>query len=132
MAGGLDQADRVAVWLDLGNGEPVPDEQRFQRLTISAGGSSELAAGPDPGNVTDMGQAFTGRVTATTRSDGYTVEISWPWADLQLAKQPQRGWFLGLEIEIYDEDTAGQQVYTLSDDVGQPERWSELRLFALE
>ncbi len=131
-AGGIEQADRVAIWLDLGNGEAAPEGQRFQRLTVSAGGSLELAAGPDPDNVTDLGLAFTGQVTATTRADGYTVEIVWPWSDLQLTEQPQRGWFLGLEAEIFDEDAGGLEQHTLSDGVGQPELWSELRLFAVE
>lgn len=131
-AGGLDQADRLAIWLDLGNGEAATEPKRFHRLTISAGGSLELAAGPDPGNVTDLGSAFSGQVTATTQANGYSVEVFWPWEDLQLDEQPQRGWFLGLEIEIYDEDADGLELHTLSDGVGQPGLWSELRLFAVE
>ena len=91
-----------------------------------------MAAGPDPDNVTDLGLAFSGQVTATTRADGYSIELTWPWADLQLSEQPQRGWFLGFEVEIYDEDEAGLGLHSLSDGIGQPGLWSELRLFAVE
>ena len=87
---------------------------------------------PDPDSVTELGTAFSGRVTATTRTDGYSIDLFWPWGDMQMGEDPQRGWFLGLEVEVIDEDSGGQARYSLSDGTRQPELWSELRLFATE
>ena len=132
-SGGLDGADRVAVWLDLANGDPPAlDPIRFFRLSASAGGTTLLEGGPDPANVTDQGLGFSGSVSATTRASGYTLAVTLPWADLQLASEPQRGWFLGLEIEVVDVDGADEQTSCWSDAPDRPDRWSEIRLFSAE
>ncbi len=131
--GDLEGADRVEFWLDLANGQPPALEPaRFYRVTGTAGGNSAYAAGPDPANVTDLGITFSGQVLSTTRTDGYAVELTMPWSDLQFDTEPQRGWFLGIEVKVVDEDAAGAQTHAWSDAAGSPNLWSEIRLFSVE
>jgi len=129
----LEGADRVELWLDLANGlPPALERHRFLRLVASAGGQGSLAAGPTPEAVTSAGVAWSGWVTAAARPDGYLVEALLPWADLDLAAGPQRGWFLGLEVVVRDEDAGGARAASWSADPSRPERWNELRLFGLD
>jgi hypothetical protein len=129
----LSGADRVELWLDLANGvPPALERHRFLRLLASAGGQSSLAAGPAPGAVSTAGVAFTGQVVGAARAGGYLVEAYLPWVDLGLEAGPQRGWFLGLEVVVRDEDPDGVVSAGWSADAARPEQWNELRLFDLD
>jgi hypothetical protein len=126
-------ADRVELWLDLANGEPpAPERHRFHRLVIAAGGAATHAAGPSPEAVGEAGVAFTGQARGIQTGQGYRVELELPWADLDLPAGPGRGWFLGLEVVVQDEDGAGARASAWSGHPGSPWLWNELRLFTLQ
>jgi len=132
-AGAPDGADRVEFYLDLVNNRPpVVDPARFIRIASTAGESVAITRGND---LTDLTQAFTftGDVRATASSDSYSVSVTLPWDDLELVSDPQRGWFLGLEIRVVDEDANGTDIFSWSDsDVLDSNLFPELRLFTVE
>jgi hypothetical protein len=132
-AGTMEGADRVEVYLDLVNNRPpVVDPARFVRIVSTAGESVTITRGND---LADLTQAFTftGDVRATAAAESYTVAISLPWEDLELVSDPQRGWFLGLEIRVVDEDAGGPSTYSWSDSaVLDSDLFPELRLFTVE
>jgi cellulose/xylan binding protein with CBM9 domain len=131
----LTGADRVEVFLDLGNGVPdIVDSIRFVRVTASAGGSKTYAGGWDPNALETIHFGFTGTVTGTTTPEGYKIEVVVPWSDLQLNPQlPQRGWFFGVEIRVVDEDDGWTGTTSWSDSIElAPDDWPELRLFSAE
>jgi hypothetical protein len=132
-AGTPDGADRVEVYLDLANNRPpVFDPARFVRIASTAGESVAVTRG---NNLTSISQAFTftGDVRATASAESYTVAISLPWEDLELVSDPQRGWFLGLDIRVVDEDANGSGTFSWSDsEVLDNNLFPELRLFTVE
>lgn len=128
----MDGADTVEILLDLDNAGVPMEQLRFFKVAISAGGSQTHEAGPDLGNMTELGVTFSGTVDATIGSSGYAVELTIPWQDLKLAQEPQRGWFLGMDINVLDRDGDEENLYSWSDSNDSPEVWSELRLFGLQ
>ncbi len=128
----MDGADVIEVILDLNNAGPPVEERRFFKIAVSAGGSHTHEAGPDLENMTELGVAFSGEVDATIVDGGYRVELSIPWQDLELDEEPQRGWFLGAEINVIDRDGIEENIYAWSDSSKSPEVWNELRLFGLQ
>jgi hypothetical protein len=55
-----------------------------------------------------------------------------PWADLGI-ERPERGWFLGLQLRLIDEDAGKTATVSWSDGEGlDPALWPELRLFSLD
>jgi hypothetical protein len=126
-------ADRVEFYLDLVNDlPPVVDPARFVRISSTAGGSKAITRGDDLADLTQT-FTFTGDVQATASAESYSVTLSLPWEDLDLVSGPQRGWFLGLDIRVVDEDTGGTDTFSWSDaadlDSGL---FPELRLFSAE
>jgi hypothetical protein len=132
-AGTPEGADRVEIYLDLINDlPPVVDPARFIRIASTAGGNLAITRGNDP---TDVTQAFTftGDVQATTSAGSYSISLSLPWEDLELVSNPRRGWFLGLEIRVVDEDFGGASIYSWSDSTDlDSSLFPELRLFTVE
>lgn len=129
---GLAGADRIELWLDLDNARPPLAQTRFFRLSATAGGDARLAGGPEPANVTEQGFAYSGRVEAASRGDGYRVDASLPWADLRLDEPPQRGWFFGLQLRLVDEDAGDSSETWWAAGADRPQVWNELRLFSTE
>ena len=132
-AGTMEEADRVEVYLDLVNNRPPSvDPARFVRIVTTAGGSEEITRGNDLAAVT-QNFTFTGVVQATASAGTYSIFITLPWEDLELVSSPQRGWFLGLEIRVVDEDAGGTDTYSWSDStVLDSSLFPELRLFTVE
>jgi len=132
-AGNPDGADRVEFYLDLVNNRiPSVDPARFVRIASTAGENVAITRGND---LADLSQAFTftGDVQATASAESYSVAVTLPWEDLELVSNPQRGWFLGLEIRVVDEDTNGASTFSWSDsDVLDSNLFPELRLFTVE
>ena len=132
-AGTPEGADRVEFYLDLVNNRPPSvDPARFVRIASTAGESVAITRGND---LADLTQAFTftGDVRATASAESYSVAVTLPWEDLELVSDPQRGWFLGLEIRVVDEDTNGASTFSWSDSgVLDSNLFPELRLFTVE
>ncbi len=132
-AGNPEGADRVEFYLDLVNDRPpVVDPARFVRIASTAGGSKAITRGDDLEAMTQS-FTFTGEVQATASADSYSVVLTLPWEDLGLVSGPQRGWFLGLDVRVVDEDPGGADTFSWSDsDVLDSSLFPELRLFTLE
>jgi len=132
-AGTMEGADRVEVYLDLVNNRPPSvDPARFVRIVTTAGGSEEITRGNELGSL-NQNFTFTGVVQATASARAYSIFITLPWEDLELVSSPQRGWFLGLEIKVVDEDDGGVEVFSWSDSAGLDSNlFPELRLFTVE
>jgi hypothetical protein len=132
-AGTPDGADRVEVYLDLVNNRPPSvDPARFVRIVTTAGGNEEITRGNDLASLT-QNFTFTGEVQATSAAGVYSIAITLPWEDLELVSSPQRGWFLGLEIRVVDEDAGGADTFSWSDSaVLDSNLFPELRLFTVE
>ncbi len=126
-------ADRVELWLDLGNGlAPVAEPARFLHFVVTAGSETSQARGSALGDLTEFN--FTGTAAGSKTSSGYEVSLTLPWSNLELnAATAQRGWFLGLEIRVVDEDEGETVIYNWSEvEELDPQFWSEIRLFSLE
>jgi hypothetical protein len=132
-AGTPDGADRVEVYLDLVNNRPPSvDPARFIRIVTTAGGSEEITRGNELESL-NQNFTFTGVVQATASAGVYSIFITLPWEDLELVSSPQRGWFLGLEIRVVDEDSGGATTYSWSDCANlDSDLFPELRLFTAE
>jgi hypothetical protein len=132
-AGTPDGADRVEVYLDMVNNRPPSvDPARFVRIVTTAGGNEEITRGDDLAAVT-QNFTFTGEVQATSSAGMYSIALTLPWEDLELVSSPQRGWFLGLEIRVVDEDSGGAETFSWSDSaVLDSNLFPELRLFSVE
>ncbi|MBN2494784.1 MAG: hypothetical protein JXR96_09360 [Deltaproteobacteria bacterium] len=125
------EVDRVELYFDLANGgAPVAEPFRFHRLEVTAGGLSRFGSGADPAALSDG--AYTGSAQATRHAAGYRIEADLPWSDLQvLGDVGQRGWFLGLEIRVFDVDQGGRAEWSWSGrEELAPASWSEIRLFS--
>ena len=134
VSGRLEDDDRVIFRLDLANAAPpVAEPLRVIAITISAGSLEAHAGGDEPGSLQDDAFAFTGRASGTTLAEGYRVELQLPWADLGLAPgQPQRGWFLGLQVSCVDSDSDGTTTADWSAGADAIDLWPELLLDRLQ
>ncbi len=131
----LQGADRVEMWLDLANAyPPISEPVRFLRVTGSAGASEVHAGGQDPADMRTDLFGFTGSVSGTAATGEYVVEFEIPWSDLQLESiSAQKGWFLGIEIRVVDEDDGKVTTTAWSNEEDlDPNLWPELRLFDLK
>lgn len=132
-AGSPEGADRVEFYLDLVNDlPPVVDPARFVRIASTAGGSKAITRGNDLEALTQT-FTFTGEVQATASPGSYTVAVALPWEDLELVSGPQRGWFLGLDVRVVDEDAGSAATFSWSDSaVLSSSLFPELRLFTVD
>jgi hypothetical protein len=130
----FEDGDRVEVWFDLANGAPpAPEPTRFFLYAGERGADYQTARGDSVDGMTDRDDSVSA-VDWTEHPGGYTLALTVPWPDLGLvAGEPQRGWFLGMEVRVTDTDAQGQQIFGWSDSAGlRPELWPELRLFTTE
>ncbi len=132
--GDLQGADRVELWLDLANAlPPISEPVRFVRVTGSAGASEIHAGGQDPEDMRTDLFGYTGSVSGTAAAGEYQVKFEIPWSDLQIeSSSAQKGWFLGIEIRVIDEDDGRVTTTAWSNEEDlNPNLWPELRLFDL-
>lgn len=129
----VEQGDRVRVLLDLANGmPPLAEPLRFFEYTISAGSLYRVRGGNHWPEL-EQNAPFSGSARGIQGAGSYLVEVEVPWEDLGLDKYgPQRGWFLGLEVEVVDADGEDERIFSLSGiSEAAPEQWPELRLNSL-
>jgi hypothetical protein len=129
----IEQGDRVRIVLDLANGlPPLAEPLRFVEYTVSAGSLFRVRGGNKWPEL-EQNAPFSGSARGIQGAGSYSVELDVPWEDLGLDKYgPQRGWFLGLEVEVVDADGEEQRLFSLSGiPSAAPEQWPELRLSSL-